>query len=73
MKGKYLTVDSCPILANVKENNSKTNVKSRFKKDGLPKNDSDYSIGIFPTFVHDTKRVDFFWGWPSHIINDCES
>ena len=73
IKGKYLSVDSCPILANVKENNLKTNVKSRFKKERLPKNDSDCRIGIFPTFVHNTKRVDFFWGYRNHIINDCES
>ena len=73
IKGKYLSVDSCPILANVKENNLKTNVKKRFKKDRPPKNDSDCRIGIFPTFVHDKKRVDFFWGYRNHIINDCES
>jgi len=73
IKGKYLSVDSCPILANVKENNLKTNVKSRFKKDKPPKNDKDCRIGVFPTFVHDTKRVDFFWGYRNHIINDCDS
>ena len=60
IKGKYLSIDSCPILANVKENNLKTNIKSRFKKDRPPKNDSDCRIGVFPTFVHDEKRVDFF-------------
>ncbi|MBM3706648.1 MAG: hypothetical protein FJW66_09010 [Actinobacteria bacterium] len=62
IKGKYLSIDSCPILANVRQNNLKTNVKSRFKKERPPKNDSDCRIGVFPTFVHDEKRVDFFWG-----------
>jgi hypothetical protein len=73
IKGKYLSADSCPILVNVKENNLKTNVKSRFKKDRPPKNDKDCRIGVFPTFVYDTKRVDFFWGYRNHIINDCDS
>ena len=35
--GKYLSVDSCPILANVKENNLKTNIKCRYLKDRPPK------------------------------------
>ena len=60
IKGKYLSADSCLVLANVKENNLKTNVKSRFKKDRPPKNDSYCRIRIFPTFVHDKKRVYFF-------------
>jgi len=73
IKGKYLSVDSCPILANVKENNLKTNVKNRFKKGRPPKNDKDCRIGTYPTFVYDKKRVDFFWGYRNHIKNDCDS
>ncbi|GAH98665.1 unnamed protein product [marine sediment metagenome] len=33
IKGDYLSVDSCPILANVKENNLKTSVRYRYLKD----------------------------------------
>jgi len=32
ISGDYLSIDSCPILANAKENNLKTNVKDRFNK-----------------------------------------
>ncbi|MCL5770968.1 MAG: DDE transposase [Actinobacteria bacterium] len=73
IKGKYLSVDSCPILANVKENNLKTNVKNRFTKSRSPKNDKDCRIGVLPTFVSGNARVEFFWGYRNHIINDCDS
>jgi hypothetical protein len=73
IKGKYLSVDSCPILANVKENNLKTSVRHRFLKDRPPKNDKDCRIGVFPTFIQGKTKVDFFWGYRNHIINDCES
>ena len=73
IKGKYLAVDSCPILANVKENNLKTSVRHRFYKDRPPKNDKDCRIGVFPTFVSNKTKVEFFWGYRNHIINDCGS
>jgi hypothetical protein len=73
IKGKYLSVDSCPIMANVKENNSKTNVRSRFVKSKLPKNDHDCRIGVFPTFVSGKTKVEFFWGYRNHIVNDAIS
>jgi len=73
IKGKYLSVDSCPILANVKENNLKTSVRYRFLKDRPPKNDSDCRLGVFPTFKSGKTQVEFFWGYRNHIINDCVS
>ncbi|MBC8389203.1 MAG: DDE transposase [Actinobacteria bacterium] len=73
IKGKYLAVDSCPILANVKENNLKTSVRHRFYKDRPPKNDKDCRIGVFPTFTSNKTKVEFFWGYRNHIINDCSS
>ena len=73
IKGKYLSVDSCPILANVKENNLKTSVRNRFTKSKPPKNDKDCRIGVFPTFTSGKAKVEFFWGYRNHIINDCIS
>jgi len=73
IKGKYLSVDSCPIKANVKENNLKTSVRSRFVKGRPPKNDPDCRIGVFPTFVSGKTRVEFFWGYRNHIVNDAQS
>ena len=62
IKGEYLSVDSCPIMANVKENNLKTSVRYRFLKDRPPKNDKDCRIGVFPTFNFGKTKVEFFWG-----------
>ena len=62
VKGDYLSVDSCPILANVKENNLKTNVRYRYLKDRPPKNDKDCRIGVSPTFTFGKAKVEFFWG-----------
>jgi len=73
IKGRYLSVDSCPIKANVKENNLKTNVRSRFVKERPPKNDPDCRIGVFPIFVSSKAKVEFFWGYRNHIVNDTES
>ena len=71
VKGKYLSVDSCPIKANVKENNLKTSIKYRYLKERPPKNDPDCRIGVFPTFVSGKTKVEFFWGYRNHIINDA--
>ena len=73
IKGKYLSVDSCPIKANVKENNLKTNVKYRYLKEIPPKNDPDCRIGVFPTFISGKAKVEFYWGYRNHIVNDAES
>jgi len=73
IKGDYLSVDSCPILANVKENNLKTSVRYRYLKDRPPKNDKDCRIGVFPTFTSGKAKVEFFWGYRNHIVNDAQS
>jgi len=73
VKGEYLSVDSCPIMANVKENNLNTSVKYRYLKDRPLKNDPDCRIGAFPTFTSGKAKVEFFWGYRNHIINDTES
>jgi len=41
IKGTYLSIDSCPQLGKVKENNLKTNVKDRFNKERICKGDPD--------------------------------
>ncbi len=71
ISGKYLSVDSCPILANVKENNLKTSVRYRYLKDRPPKNDKDCRLGIYPTSKSDKAKPEFYWGYRNHIINEC--
>ena len=72
IRGKYLSLDACPIKANVKQNNLKTNVRNRFLKDTLPKNDLDCRLGVFAVFPSGTKKVEFYWGYRNHIVNDAE-
>lgn len=73
IKGKYLSIDSCPIMANVCQNNLKTNVRNRFLKNKPPKNDPDCRIGVLPNFSSGKARAEFFWGYRNHIVNDAES
>lgn len=56
IKGEFLSIDSCPILANVKENNLKTNVKNRFDKNKFPKGDKDSRLGVIITFPKGKKK-----------------
>ena len=69
--GKFLSIDSCPILANVKQNNLKTNVKNRFDKTEIPKGDQDGRLGVIITFPHGKKKVEYFWGYRNHTVIDA--
>jgi len=72
--GDNLSIDSCPIEANVKENNLKTSVKTRFDKNHRPRGDPDARLGVkihFPRRVQ--KKIVFFWGYRNHILTDSTS
>ena len=73
IKGRYLSIDTCPVKANVKENNLKTNVKNRFDKKRIPKGDPDARLGAYAIFTGKDKRVQYFWGYRNHIINDAKT
>ena len=69
IKGQFISADSCPIKANVKQNNPKTNVKDRFIKTIMPKGDDDSRLSAFTVFF-DKKKPQFFWGYRNFVIND---
>jgi len=72
--GQFLSIDSCPILANVKENNLKTSVKDRFDKNRIPKGDPDCRLGVIIQFLQPFKKEEhFFWGYRNHAITDTLS
>jgi len=73
IKVKYLSTDSCPVKSPVKENNLKTNVKDRFNKNKIPKTDKDARLGTYVVYPTGNKKIQFFWGYRNHIINDAES
>jgi len=68
--GRYISADSCPIKANVKENNLKTTVANRFDKARIPKGDPDARLSAYVVFP-DKKKVQFFWGYRNFILNDA--
>jgi len=71
---KYLSANSCPIKANVKENNLKTIARDRFDKTKMPKGDPDCRLGIIVTFPSPAqKKIEYFWGYRNHVINDALS
>jgi hypothetical protein len=70
--GKHLVMDSCPILANVRENNLKTAVANRFDKTRIPKGDPDARLGIQIHFPQPFKKeIRYFWGYRNHIVGDA--
>lgn len=73
IKGKYLSLDSCPIPAAVKENNLRTNVKDRFLKSKLIKGDPDAGMGVIVHYLHNNKKeIQYFWGYRNHVVSDAE-
>jgi hypothetical protein len=72
IKAEYLSTDSCPVKSPVKENNLKTNVKDRFDKNRIPKTDKDARLGAYVVYPSN-KKVQFFWGYRNHVINDAVS
>jgi len=72
IKGNYLSIDSCPLPAKVKENNLKTNVKDRFNKERICKGDPDARLGVMVTFSKSKKEITYFWGYRNHVVIDVK-
>ena len=73
ISGRHLVLDSCAILAHVRQNNLKSSVSSRFDKTRRPKGDSDARLGFMTHFPLPSKaRIRYFWGYRNHIVVDAE-
>jgi len=72
IRGNYLSIDSCPLPAKVKQNNLKTNVKDRFNKQRICKGDPDARLGVMVTFAKSKKEISYFWGYRNHVIVDAK-
>ena len=74
LTGETLSIDSCNILANVKENNLKTSVKNRFDKFKIPKGDPDAKLGVMIHFPKPFKKeIKYFWGYRNIVVSDADS
>ena len=73
ISGKHLVMDSCPIVAKVRENNLKSSVSHRFDKTRRPKGDPDARLGIVIHFPQPFKKeIQCFWGYRNHIVADAD-
>jgi hypothetical protein len=72
--GKIVSIDSCNILANVKENNLKTSCKDRFDKFKIPKGDRGARLGVMVNFNGSSnKKLRYFWGYRNIVVSDALS
>lgn len=71
--GKSLTLDSCPIVVALKENNLKTGLRrNRFDKTRPPRGDKDARLGVLCHFPSaGGKEIQYFWGYRNHVISDA--
>jgi transposase len=71
ISGNSIAIDSCPIVAMLKENNLKTSMSDRFDKTRIPAGDPDARLGVLIHFPNPFKKeVRYFWGYRNHVIND---
>ena len=74
VSGNSIAIDSCPIVALLKENNLKTSIADRFDKTKKPAGDPDVRLGVLIHFPSPFKKeVRYFWGYCNHVINDIDT
>jgi len=73
--GKVIALDSCSVIAPLRENNLKTSLAhSRFDKNQPPKGDPQTGVGVRIHFSSQKKKeVTYFWGYRNHTVSDTES
>lgn len=70
----FIGLDSTPVAANTKQNNSKSFVKDEFKPENQPKADPDCALGVHTASnQHNERRYEFYWGYKNHVLVDCIS
>ena len=75
ISGKVVALDSCSVVAPLRENNLKTRVSHlRFDKNNPPRGDPDTGVGVRIHFRSETdKKITYFWGYRNHTVSDAES
>jgi len=73
--GTGLAIDSCPVIAPVRENNLKTQLlRARFDKTQFPRGDREARLGVRIHYPRQKQRkVTYFWGYRHHTISDVDS
>jgi len=66
-----VSIDSCPIVVQLKENNLKTSMANRFDKTRRPAGDPDARLGVLIHYpAPNKKEVRYFWGYRNHVVLD---
>ena len=74
IRARYLSFDSTNIPVKVKENNLKTSVKDRFKKNRRPKGFPASRLGVMIHFPKPfQKEIRYFWGYRNFVLCDALS
>lgn len=75
ISGNVIALDSCCVVAPLRENNLKTSIRrSRFDKNVPPKGDPQAGVGVRIHFSgKEKKEVTYFWGYRNHTVSDVES
>lgn len=73
--GRRLSLDSCPIISPVKENNLKTAMrKNRLSKENPPKGDPEAGLGVICHYpAPGKKQINYFWGYRNHVLSDANT
>jgi transposase len=74
IRGRYLAFDSTNIPVKVKENNLKTSLRDRFRKNRRPKGDPQSRLGVMIHFPKPfQKKIRYFWGYRNFVLCDAWS
>jgi len=74
MDASFAGLDSMPVYANTAQNNPKSFLSGKFKKDNQPKADPDCRLGVHTASnQHNEKKHHFYWGYKAHTLVDCIS
>lgn len=70
----FIGLDSTPVFANTSQNNPKSFLSNKFKKNNQPKADKDCRLGVYTASNRtNEKKAAFYWGYKNHVLVDCIS
>ena len=70
----FISLDSTPIKANVRNNNPKLFKSNKFSKEHPPKADKDCTLGVQTASNQvNNRKFEYYWGYKNHILVDCIS
>ena len=70
----FISLDSTPVKANVRNNNPKSFQSNKFSKEHPPKADKDCALGVQTASNQiNERKFEYYWGYKNHVLVDCIS